>query len=65
VKEVWIIWTRYPGGRWRPTTRADLPENLLKTIMSWFGDSIEQVILPEGQEPEDGTWARGTIERGG
>jgi hypothetical protein len=52
-QEVGMIWTRYPGGRWRPTVRSDTPKRRLKTTMSWFGKSVEKVVLPPGQEPEE------------
>jgi hypothetical protein len=46
-----ITWTRYPGGRWRPTFRGHFAEVLQQSLENLMGKSMEAVLLPEGQEP--------------
>ena len=53
VEAVWVAWTRYPGGRWRPTLRDDSPERLRRCVVKLMGKTVEVLILLEGQGPAD------------
>lgn len=48
---VWIAWTRYRGGRWRPTLRGSAPAQLRTSVDILIGKAVEVVILPRGQDP--------------
>ena len=55
---IWVAWTRYPGGRWRPTFRGSRPETLLVQAQNLVGEAGETVILHESEEPtrEHAAW---------
>lgn len=58
-RQMWVAWTRYPGGRWRATLRSRTPAKLLRKAKDLVGKVAQTVILPDGQDPAEG----GTRER--
>ncbi|HEV3204203.1 MAG TPA: hypothetical protein VGY77_07465 [Gemmataceae bacterium] len=49
---MWVAWTRYQAGRWRPTFRNFDPETCRASVCKFFGDAVETVLLPAGEEPD-------------
>jgi hypothetical protein len=47
----WVVWTRYPGGRWRSTFRGESQERLIMLVNTLMGKVVESVILLDGQFP--------------
>lgn len=46
----WVAWTRYPGGRWRPTLRALTPAECERRALRLF-PACEVAVLPPGTAP--------------
>ena len=50
-ERTYAAWTRYAGGRWRSTLLGNSPDGLQQEVGKLFGNTVETVILPRGQEP--------------
>jgi hypothetical protein len=47
----WVAWTRYPLGGWRRTFLGATPDACLAAVQNSFGDSVETLVLPAGENP--------------
>jgi hypothetical protein len=51
LERPWVAWTRYPFGRWRRTFLGVTPEACLSRVRANYGESVETVVLPDGENP--------------
>jgi hypothetical protein len=50
-RDVWVVWTRYPGGRWRATFRGPSADVVLERAQRLVGACGECVVLADGEGP--------------